>query len=75
MAIASATSRSWVAAGWEVYHMMKPLVQSKYAMLSAIPVSSERAREIYNGGICAYIMKPFSRNELVHKVAAVLKDN
>jgi DNA-binding response OmpR family regulator len=58
--------------GWEVYSNLKEKVNSKYAFLSAIPISSERFSEMSKLGVSDYIMKPFNKKELIEKVGNML---
>ena len=57
---------------WEIFQSLKSRIHAKYAILSAIPASFERIIEIEKEGISDYITKPFTRSELLEKVAKVM---
>jgi len=59
--------------GWDIFDKLHGKVKARYAFLSAIPVSSERLAELKKVGISDYIMKPFSKADLVSKVKKMLK--
>ena len=60
--------------GWDVFQtLQKNKIKTKYAFLSAIPVSSERMRELKKAGISDYITKPFEKNDLITRVKKILK--
>jgi len=59
--------------GWDIYEKIGKKIKAKYAFLSAIPVSVERLNELKKAGISDYIMKPFTKTDLVSKVTKILK--
>jgi DNA-binding response OmpR family regulator len=59
--------------GWDIFDGLKQKVKTKYAFLSAIPVSHERLAELKKAGVSDYIMKPFTKSDLVSKVKKILK--
>ena len=59
--------------GWDIYGMIKSKVKSKYAFLSAIPVSSERMMQLQKEGVTEYIVKPFTKKDLVMKINRMFK--
>ena len=59
--------------GWDIFEKLKGKVKAKYAFISAIPVSAERLKELKKAGISDYLMKPFTRNELVSRIKGILK--
>ena len=60
--------------GWDVFQKLKKNgVKSKYAFLSAIPVSKERMKELKKAGVSEYITKPFEKNDLIKRVKKILK--
>ncbi len=61
--------------GWDIFaSLTKKSVKSKFAFLSAIPVSGERIEELKKAGVSGYITKPFTKKELVENVKRILKD-
>jgi len=59
--------------GWDIYGMIKSKVKSKYAFLSAIPVSSERMLQLQKEGVTEYIVKPFTKKDLVMRINRIFK--
>jgi DNA-binding response OmpR family regulator len=59
--------------GWDIYGMIKSKVKSKYAFLSAIPVSSERMMQLQKEGVTEYIVKPFTKKDLVMRINRIFK--
>lgn len=58
--------------GWEVYGKLKPKVNAKYAFLSAIPISQDRVAQLEKEGLADYIMKPFTKNDLLYKIKRIV---
>ncbi|MBR9704656.1 response regulator, partial [Candidatus Pacearchaeota archaeon] len=59
--------------GWDIFENLKNKNKtSKYAFLSAIPVSSERMNELKKTGISDYITKPFSKQDLIDRIKKIL---
>jgi len=59
--------------GWDIFAALsKKGVKSKFAFLSAIPVSSERMEELKKAGISDYITKPFTKIDLIEKVKKMI---
>ena len=59
--------------GWDIYEKIGKKVKAHYAFLSAIPVSAERLTQLKKSGVSDYIMKPFTKQELVGKIDKILK--
>jgi DNA-binding response OmpR family regulator len=60
--------------GWDIFEKLKGKVKAKYAFLSAIPVSEERMVVLKDAGVSDYIMKPFTKADLVARVTKMLVD-
>jgi DNA-binding response OmpR family regulator len=58
--------------GWDIYGKIKTKVKSKYAFLSAIPVSSERMMQLHKEGVSDYIIKPFVKADLISRIQKIL---
>lgn len=59
--------------GWDVYQRIrKKNKKVKVAFISVIEVSPERKRRLRKEGVSGYIMKPFTREELIEEVKAIL---
>jgi len=55
--------------GWDIFEQLKNKnIGSKFAFLSAIPISLERTEELKSSGISDYITKPFTKNDLLKRV-------
>jgi two-component system response regulator VicR len=55
--------------GWDIFEKLKPSAgDTKFAFLSAIPVSSERMEELKKAGVSDYITKPFTKVDLVTRI-------
>lgn len=59
--------------GWDVFTKLQGKVKSKFAFLSAIPVSSERLVELKKTGVSDYIMKPFNKDDLIARLKKILE--
>jgi DNA-binding response OmpR family regulator len=60
--------------GWDVYQRIrKKDKEQKVAFLSVIDATSERVKRLREEGISDYILKPFTADELVKRVEAILK--
>ncbi len=59
--------------GWDIFEKIGKKVKAKYAFLSAIPVSTERIAELQKSGVSDYIMKPFTKADLIAKVNSILR--
>ena len=60
--------------GWDIFKTLSAKKYStKYAFLSAIPVSTERMKELKKAGISDYITKPFTRKDLIERIKKILK--
>jgi DNA-binding response OmpR family regulator len=59
--------------GWDIFAKVHEKVKSKYAFLSAIPVSEERMVELRKAGVSEYIMKPFTKADLLARIGKILK--
>ena len=58
--------------GWDIFEKLKKDEKSKFAFLSVIPVSSEWMAELKKAGISDYITKPFTKEDLIKRVGAIL---
>jgi DNA-binding response OmpR family regulator len=59
--------------GWDVFgRIMKMRAKPKVAFVSIIEVSPERKSTLMKQGLSDYIMKPFTKDEIVKKVKKVL---
>ena len=59
--------------GWDIFESLKNRgVNSKFAFLSAIPISQERMQELKKSGVSDYITKPFAKQDLVNKIKKIL---
>ena len=59
--------------GWDIFEKIRKKIKTKYAFLSAIPVSTERKAELKKAGVSEYIMKPFAKADLVKRVKTITK--
>ena len=60
--------------GWDVFSkIMKVRKGQKVAFLSIIEVSERRKQQLKEAGLIEYIMKPFSIDEFVAKIKAMVK--
>ena len=59
--------------GWDIFEKLKGKVKSKFAFLSAIPVSEERMKELRRAGVSDYITKPFTKTDLVKRISKILR--
>jgi len=59
--------------GWDVFSKLNHKVKSRFAFLSAIPVSKERMKELKKAGISDYITKPFTKEDLINRIKLILK--
>jgi DNA-binding response OmpR family regulator len=60
--------------GWDIFERLRMNVDNtKYAFLSAIPVSKERLAELKKEGISDYITKPFKKDDLIRRVKAMFE--
>jgi two-component system response regulator VicR len=59
--------------GWDVFgHIMKMRTKPKVAFVSIIEVSTERRKALEKQGLTDYIMKPFTKDDIVKKVKKIL---
>jgi DNA-binding response OmpR family regulator len=60
--------------GWDIFEKLKSEKKtgSKFAFLSAIPVSSERLAELKKAGVSDYITKPFTKADLIRRIKQAL---
>ena len=58
--------------GWDIFEKIHKKIRTKYAFLSALPVSKERIAELQKAGVSDYIMKPFTKADLVSRVKNML---
>ncbi|MGV8162909.1 MAG: response regulator transcription factor [Candidatus Nanoarchaeia archaeon] len=61
--------------GWDIYEKLKDKSEhTKFAFLSAIPVSTERMAELKKAGVSDYIMKPFEKSDLIKRIKFILEE-
>lgn len=59
--------------GWEILEILKKrCINSKFAMISAIPSTDERVSNMDKSSISAYIPKPFTKIELLSIISNIL---
>lgn len=58
--------------GWDIFAKIKNNKNCKYAFLSAIPVSNERLSELKKEGVSEYIMKPFTKEDLINRIQKII---
>jgi DNA-binding response OmpR family regulator len=54
--------------GWDIFETLKDKTESRFAFLSAVSAPKERIEELKIAGISDYIMKPFSKIDLIQRV-------
>jgi DNA-binding response OmpR family regulator len=60
--------------GWDIFETLrKTHKQTKFAFLSAIPVSAERMEELKNAGVSDYITKPFKKEDLLMRIKKMIQ--
>jgi DNA-binding response OmpR family regulator len=60
--------------GWDIFAKLKSMgIKAKFAFLSAIPVSSDRIKELNEAGVSDYITKPFSKEDLIERVKKMIQ--
>ena len=60
--------------GWNIFEKLKPTSgATKFAFLSAIPVSGERMEELKKVGVSDYITKPFIKADLISRINIMLE--
>jgi len=58
--------------GWDIFEKLKKRDHTKFAFLSAIPVSNERMQELKKAGVADYITKPFEKEDLIKRVKKII---
>ena len=58
--------------GWDIYEKVRGKKGTKYAFLSALPISGERMKELKKNGVSDYITKPFVKKDLIKRVKKML---
>ena len=59
--------------GWDIFQTLKEKIKDvKYVILSVIPVSTERRKQLNKAGISDYILKPFKKADLIARIKKVL---
>lgn len=58
--------------GWDLFTKLHGKINSKFAFLSAIPISKERIRELNKAGVVDYITKPFTKEDLIFRINKIL---
>jgi len=58
--------------GWDIFEKLKKDNRAKFAFLSVIPISAERMSELKNAGVSDYITKPFTKDDLIKRIGAIL---
>jgi DNA-binding response OmpR family regulator len=60
--------------GWDIFaNLASKNIKSKFAFLSAIPISSERMIELKKAGVSDYITKPFTKSDLVERIKKIIQ--
>ena len=59
--------------GWDIFSKLNAKVKTKFAFLSAIPVSKERMEELKKAGVSDYITKPFTKDDLVNRIKRLIE--
>ena len=60
--------------GWDIYETLKKKKgNTRFAFLSAIPVSAERMAELKKAGVSDYITKPFTKADLISRIIKMVK--
>ena len=60
--------------GWDIFEkLVRKKIKTRYAFLSAIPVSNERLIELKKAGIVDYIMKPFEKEGLINRIKKIFE--
>jgi DNA-binding response OmpR family regulator len=59
--------------GWDIFEKLIKKKKSKFAFLSAIPISSERMDELKKVGVSDYITKPFTKNDLINRIKKIIE--
>ncbi|MFA5856943.1 MAG: response regulator transcription factor [Candidatus Pacearchaeota archaeon] len=60
--------------GWDIFETLKKKEsKSRFAFLSAIPVSVDRMEELKKAGVSDYITKPFAKADLLSRVKKILE--
>lgn len=57
--------------GWEVYEQVKDK-KMKFAVISALPVTNRKREELMKSGISDYIIKPFTKKDLIKRIKSIL---
>ena len=60
--------------GWDIFTKLKNLDGYKFIFISAIPVSKERKKQLKKAGVSGYIIKPFTKTELIGCIKKCLKN-
>jgi len=59
--------------GWDVFKQIrKNDTKIKIAFVSVLDISPERIEELFKNGVSDYILKPFSKNEIIEKVRTII---
>lgn len=58
--------------GWDIFESIKDKVSSKFAFLSALPVSQQRIEELKKVGVSDYITKPFGKEDLLDRISKMI---
>lgn len=59
--------------GWDLFESLRLKTKSKFAFLTIIPPSQERLSLMKEMGLSDYILKPFSKDDLVIRIQHILK--
>ncbi len=61
--------------GWDIFEKLKGQLKKgvKFIFLSAIPVSTDRMKELKSQGVSDYITKPFKAPDLIVRVKTILE--
>ena len=60
--------------GWDIFQTLKKKNKKiKCAILSVIPISTDRMCELKKAGISDYITKPFKKRDLIRRIKKILE--
>jgi DNA-binding response OmpR family regulator len=58
--------------GWDIFETLRKKANSRFAFLSAIPISNERLEELKSAGVSDYITKPFTKEDLLWRIGNIV---
>lgn len=59
--------------GWDIFNDLSKRIDAKFVFLSALPVSKDRLDELKEAGLSDYINKPYTKDELLKRIGAILE--